>query len=149
MESSFRSSLLGYLPKQENQYPVFVERADYFLPIWYHKKQSNVAFLLDWKTADRPNNLLSTTTDYKILSSLKEKYNLEGLVSADTFNANYFPHFYVIDEKAIYQIEDYIKRGRVKVIKEIPIAIPGHRLLECTFLESDESQNADQLPHTN
>ena len=149
MESSFRSSLLTYLPKERKSYPVFVERADYFLPIWYHKEQPDIAFLLDWKNASRPGNLISTTTDYKILSSLEEKYHIEGLVPADRFDAFHFPHFYVVDEKAIYQIEDYINRGRVKVIRELPMAIPGHRLLECTFLKSDQDQNADQLPHTN
>ncbi|MBD2752293.1 hypothetical protein [Spirosoma validum] len=149
MESSFRSSLLTYLPKQQEQYPVFVERADYFLPIWYHKEQPNVSFMLDWKNANRPNNLLSTTTDYKILQSLADKYHVKGLVPSDTFNATHFSHFYVVDEKAIYQIEDYIKRGQVKVIRELPIDIPGHRLLECMFLKSDQVPNASQLLHTN
>ncbi|WP_018618498.1 hypothetical protein [Spirosoma luteum] len=133
MESSFRSSILTYLPRQNADYPVFVERADYFLPIWFHKQRPNVSFLLDWKNATQPNNIRSATTDYKILASLREKYNIKGLVLADTFNAANFPHFYVVDEQAIYQIEDYIKRGRVEVIRELPIAIPGHRLLECTF----------------
>lgn len=133
MQSSFKDEVLTYLPGQNAQYPIFVERADYFLPMWYHKSIPNVSFLLNWKIASRPGNVLHSTTDYKILRSLKEKYNLPGLVSADTFDAAHFPRFYVVDEVAIYQIEDYIKRGQVKVVRELPIDMPGHRLLECVF----------------
>ena len=133
MQSPFPSRILTYLPELNAHYPVFVERADYFLPIWFHKQRPNVSFLLNWNTADRPNNIRSATVDYKILKSLKEKYNVPGIVSANTFNAAHFPHFYVVDEQAVYQIEDYIKRGQIKVIHELPIAMAGHRLLECTF----------------
>ena len=115
------------------QYPVFVERADYFLPIWFHKQRSNVLFLLDWETADTPGNIKNATVDYKILKSLKEKYKVAGIIPVNSFNATNFPHFYVIDEQAVYQIEAYIKRGQIKVVNELPIAMPGHRLLECSF----------------
>ena len=145
MQSSFKDQILTYLPEQHAQYPVFVERADYFLPVWYHNSTSNIAFLLDWKTASQPGNALYATTDYKILRSLKEKYNVPGLVSADTFDAAHFPHFYVIDEAIIYQIEDYIKRGQVKVVRELPIDMPGHRLLECVFLPS-QSELPEKKP---
>lgn len=133
MQTPFQSQILEYLPQLSAPYPVFVERADYFLPIWFHKQRPNVSFLLDWKTADRPNNIKSATVDYKMLKSLKEKYKVGGIVEADQFNASHFPHFYVVDEQAIYQIEGFIKSGQIKVINELPIAMPGHRLLECAF----------------
>ena len=133
MQTSFPSRILTYLPQLNTRYPVIVERADYFLPIWFHKQRSNITFLLDWQTADRPDNIKSATVDYKILKSLKEKYNVAGIVPIKSFTAASFPHFYVIDEQAVYQVEDYIKRGRIKVVNELPMAMPGHRLLECAF----------------
>ncbi|RYF47584.1 MAG: hypothetical protein EOO39_48165 [Cytophagaceae bacterium] len=47
------------------------------------------------------------------------------------FNPANVPHFYVVDESSIYQIEDFIKKGRVKIIRQLPIALAGHRILEC------------------
>ena len=143
MQSSFQDEVLTYLPSENVQIPVFVERADYFLPMWYHKTRPNVSFLLNWSTASRPDNLLSTLIDYKVLSELSKRYHVEGIVPASQFNAAHFPHFYVIDEKVIYQIEDYIKNGQVRVIRELPIDMPGHRLLECVFQPSSSAMNAD------
>lgn len=133
MQTPFQSRILEYLPQLSAQYPVFVERADYFLPIWFHKQRPNVSFLLDWKTADRPNNIKSATVDYKMLKSLKDKYGVGGIVAAERFNAAHFPRFYVVDEQAVYQIEGFIESGQIRVVNELPIAIPGHRLLECAF----------------
>ena len=148
MKSSFQSEVLTYLPNDKSQLPIFVERADYFLPIWYHKARPNVSFLLNWSTATRSNNLLSAVIDYKVLSQLKEQYGLEGIVPTSQFDAAHFPHFYVDDDQAIYQIEDYIKRGRVRVVQELPIDMPGHRLLECVFLTSDAADNEQTLPNS-
>ncbi|UHG90350.1 hypothetical protein [Spirosoma oryzicola] len=133
MESPFPSQILTYLPQLKPEYPVFVERADYFLPIWFHKKRSNISFLLDWKTADWPDNIKSATVNYKVLQTMKETYNVSGIVPVNQFNADRYPRFYVVDEQDVYQIEHFIKTGHVKVIRELPIAMSGHRLLECAF----------------
>ncbi|MCK8493824.1 hypothetical protein M0L20_18300 [Spirosoma sp. RP8] len=137
MQTSFQSRILTYLPQLSAQYPVFVERADYFLPIWFHNQHPNVSFLLDWRNADRPGNIKSATVDYKILKSLKDNYNVSGIIPVDRFNATNYPHFYVVDEQAVYQIEDYIKSGQVKVISQRPVSIAGVRLLECSFVSQD------------
>lgn len=133
MQSPFPSSILTYLPQLSAQYPVFVERADYFLPIWFHKQRPNVTFLLNWQTANQPDNTKNATVDYKVLKSVREKYGVDGIVNVQAFNAAHFPHFYVIDEQNVYQIEAYLKSGQVKIIQELPIAMSGHRLLECSF----------------
>ena len=145
--SNFRSEVLTYLPTQDVQTPVFVETADYFLPIWYHKQRPNVSFLLNWKLANRPGNILAATVDYKILSSLRDNYHVRGIVSANQFTATSFPHFYVVDTREHYQIEAYIKSGQVKVIRELPMNMPGHRLLECVFQKrTDKHTDAASPP---
>lgn len=127
----FPSGVLSYLPQLDKQYPVFVETADYFLPIWFHDKTTKIRYLLDWDTAARDSNLLSATVEHNILKSVREKYQVNDIMTKQDFNLATVPHFYVVDESSIYQIEDYIKTGKVQVIRELPIDIAGHRLLEC------------------
>ncbi len=129
----FPSQVVSYLPQLDPRYPVFVETADYFLPIWFHRKTSGIRYLLDWQTASMPTNILSATVEHKILKSVREKYRINGLVTKEEFNRANFPHFYVIDESSVYEFEHYLKTKKIRVVQELPIAIAGHRLLECTF----------------
>lgn len=133
LQSPFPDRILDYLPQLSARYPVFVERADYFLPIWFHNQRPNVSFLLDWKTANQPGNIRNATVDYKVLKAVKDRYNVSGVVTSDKFTAANFPHFYVVDERNVYQMEAFIGSGKVKVVRELPIGLPGHRLLECSF----------------
>ncbi|MFD2936581.1 hypothetical protein [Spirosoma flavum] len=125
--------VLQYLPQLDKRYPVFVESAHYFLPIWFHDKTTNVRYLLDWETAVREGNMLNATVEYNILKSVRDKYKVAGILPAQSFNPIAVPHFYVIDEGALYQIEHFIQTGQVRVIRQLPIGLSGHRLLECTF----------------
>lgn len=127
----FPSGVMSYLPQLDKHYPVFVETADYFLPIWFHDKTTKVRYLLDWDTAARETNILSATVEHNILKSVREKYHVNDILTKQDFNLANVPHFYVVDESSIYQIEDFIKNGKVQVIRELPIDIAGHRLLEC------------------
>lgn len=129
----FPSGVLNYLPQLDKRYPVFVETAAYFLPIWFYNKTPNLRFLLDWETASRKDNYLSATVEYKILKSVKEKYQVDNIITLQSFIRNKVPHFYVIDESSHYQIEHFIQNGQVQVIREFPVDIEGHRILECTF----------------
>lgn len=127
----FPSGVMSYLPHLNKNYPVFVETADYFLPIWFHDKTTKVRYLLDWETAARESNILSATVEHQILKSVREKYHVNDIMTKRDFNQINVPHFYVVDESSIYQIEDFIKNGKVQIIRELPIDIAGHRLLEC------------------
>ncbi|GAB3779617.1 hypothetical protein GCM10028818_30480 [Spirosoma horti] len=127
----FPSNVLSYLPQLDKHYPVFVETADYFLPIWFHDKTTKVRYLLDWETAAREPNILSATVEHKILKSVREKYHVYDIIPKQDFNLSNVSHFYVVDESSTYQIEDFIKTGKVQIIRELPIDIAGHRLLEC------------------
>ncbi|ADB40351.1 hypothetical protein [Spirosoma linguale] len=129
----FPSGVLSYLPQLNKQYPVFVETADYFLPIWFHDKTTKVRYLLDWDTARQPSNILSATVEHKVLKSVREKYQVHDIIPSRNFTRSVVPHFYVIDESSNYQIEHFIETGRVQVIRELPIALEGHRILECTL----------------
>ena len=95
-----------------------------------------MVFLLNWDLANRPGNTLGATTDFKIMSSFQENYPAKGLVPANEFTAASFPHFYVVDTQDHYQIEAYIESGQVRVIRQLPMDMPGHRLLECVFKTS-------------
>lgn len=129
----FPSGILTYLPSINPHYPVFFEDADYFLPIWLEQKQYKSYYLLDWKTASRPDNALNATVEHKILESLHDKFQVKNVVTTAEFNKVNFPRFYVVDEASQYQIEAFIRAGRIKVLKSIPTGIAGHRILECTF----------------
>ncbi|MFD2937193.1 hypothetical protein [Spirosoma flavum] len=129
----FPSGILSYLPQLNKQYPVFVETADYFLPIWFHDKTTKIRYLLDWQTAATEGNILSATVEHKILKSVREKYDVPNILSTQQFNRVTVPHFYVIDESSNYQIEHFIQNGQVHVIRQLPIGIKGHRILECTL----------------
>ncbi|SOD92016.1 hypothetical protein [Spirosoma fluviale] len=129
----FPSGVLSYLPQLNKAYPVFVETADYFLPIWFHDKTTKVRYLLDWDTATQPTNILSATVEHKVLKSVREKYQVNDIIPSQHFTRSVVPHFYVIDESSNYQIEYFIETGRVRIIRELPIAIEGHRILECTL----------------
>ncbi len=129
----FPSRVLSYLPGLNKNYPIFFETADYFLPIWNHLKDVKAYYLLDWKTAAAEGNILGATVEHKILKSVREKYKVENVVPTTKFTKNNFPHFYVIDETSNYQIEYFLRQGKIKVIKSLPINIKGHRILECVF----------------
>lgn len=131
--SLFPRDILSYLPQLDKRYPVFVETAHYFLPMWFHDKTINVRYLLNWETAVNDNNILQATVAYHVLKSAREKYHVPGIITAQEFTPATVPRFYVIDETSNYQIEDFIKTGQVKVIREIPVAIDGHRIVECVF----------------
>ena len=147
MQSPFRDEVLSYLPANDVQTPVFVETADFFLPIWYHKARPNVVFLLNWDLAKRPGNVLAATVNYKVISTLRDKYSVRGIVSANQFTAAAFPRFYVVDTQENYQIEAYIKSGQVRVIRELPMDMPGHRLLECVFQDTEEANVTPRPVH--
>ncbi|GAB3702590.1 hypothetical protein GCM10027592_32160 [Spirosoma flavus] len=129
----FPSGVTDYLSRLDKRYPVFVETADYFLPIWFHDKKANVHYLLDWETAAQEGNNLTATVEHKILKSVHEKYNVPQILTTPHFNRNVVPHFYMIDEDNSYQIEHFIEQGQVRIIRQLPIAIKGHRILECAF----------------
>lgn len=129
----FPSGVLSYLPQLDKRYPVLIESADYFLPIWFYNKDHQPRYLLDWQTASVKNNILSATVEYNILKSLREKYHVSNVITTQGFNKTNVPHFYVIDEASHYQIEHFLQNGQVHIVGEIPIHIAGHRLLECTF----------------
>ena len=129
--SVFTGDILSYLPKLDKRYPVFFESANYYLPIWFLDKNANVRYLLDWETAIRPGNKLNASVEHKILDAVRENYHVPGIVQPQHFNRTEVPHFYVIDESERYQVEDFIQKGRVRVIRQLPIALSGHRILEC------------------
>ncbi len=129
----FPKGILSYLPQMDPRYPVFVETADYFLPIWFHKFPQQVHYLIHWPTAAVPTNILSATVEHKILKSVREKYQVPGLILAKDFTKANFPHFYVVDESSHYQMEKFINAQQIRVVRQLPIDIDGHRLLECTF----------------
>ena len=129
----FPSGVLRYLPQLDQRYPVLIESADYFLPIWFHRQVAQPRYLLDWETASVRDNILSATVEFNILSSLREKYKVSNVITRQGFNKLSMPHFYVIDETSHYQIEHFIANGQVHIIRQLPISIVGHRLLECQF----------------
>lgn len=131
--TAFPSGVLAYLPQLDKRYPVFVETADYFLPIWFHDKTTKIRYLLDWETAMNKSNILQATVAHKVLKSVREKYHVDNIITDQDFNPTTVPHFYVIDESSNYQIEHFIKNGRVHIIRELPIGIKGHRILECVL----------------
>src|SRR4051812_44311787 len=104
---------MGDLPGLEPSYPVFVETAGYFLPIWFHRKDVPVRYLRDRESAFRPGNLLSTTVEHQILKSTREKYGVPGIVPLAEFTAETYPHFYVVDEAAIYGMERLVENGQI------------------------------------
>ncbi len=130
---AFPSGILSDLSRLDGRYPVFVESADYFLPIWFHKKEIPVRYLLDWSTAAREDNSLEATVEYKILNALNEKYGIAPIVPLTNFDKIHFPHFYVVDESSVYQVEAFVAQNKLKVVRTIPVDIVGHRILECTF----------------
>lgn len=129
----FPAGIMQYLPKLNREYPVFVESADYFMPIWFHDKKTKIHYLLDWETAMLKGNMLNATVEHKILKSVRDKYQVAGILPVGQFNRTTVPHFYVIDEKSQFQMERFIQQGRIHIVRELPIALSGHRLLECTF----------------
>ncbi|MVM35508.1 hypothetical protein GO755_36140 [Spirosoma sp. HMF4905] len=129
----FPGGVLQGLSQLDKRYPVFVESAHYFLPIWFHDKSTNVHYVLDWQTAVRPGNMLNASVEHKILEAVRNKYQVSGIMPEKSFNRMVVPHFYVIDEGGIYQIEQFIRSGQVRVIRQLPINLSGHRILECTF----------------
>lgn len=138
----FPSSIIDYLPKNEANYPIFFESADYFLPIWHHKL-ANARYLMHRKTVLTAGNLKNSSTDYNLFVSMREKYNIKQVVWSSEFTRERFPRFYVVDELSRYQIEYFIAKKRVKVLKIIPIPLAGHRILECEFLSLNTLASQD------
>jgi hypothetical protein len=128
----FPSVILPPLAGLNPQYPLFFESADYFLPVWYQHIRPNTYFLLDWPAALK-SPTLSSTIDYGIIVSLRDIYHVPQVVRLPEFNAARFPRFYVMDQHSHYQIEEFLETGQVRVVRTIPTAIAGHRILECTF----------------
>lgn len=129
----FPSRVLSHLHQLDQRYPVLIESADYFLPIWFHHQVTHPRYLLDWETASVRDNILSATVEFNILTALREKYKVYNVITRQGFNKVSMPHFYVIDETSHYQIEHFLANGQVHIIRELPISIAGHRLLECRF----------------
>lgn len=129
----FPSGILSYLPPLSKNYPVFVETADYFLPVWMQHPAIPVRYVLNWETAARPDNILNATVEHKILQAVKENYGVPAIVSRAEFNRANFPRFYVVDEERVYQVEDFVRRKKITVVDTIQVDIPGHRILECRF----------------
>jgi hypothetical protein len=88
--------------------------------------------LLDWPAALR-SPTLSSTIDYGIIVSIRDIYHVPRVVRPNEFNAQRFPHFYVVDQHSHYQIEEFLENGQVRVVRTIPTGIAGHRILECVF----------------
>jgi hypothetical protein len=128
----FPSVILPPLAGLNPQYPLFLESADYFLPVWYQHLRPNSYFLLDWPAALK-SPTLSSTIDYGIIVSLRDIYKVPQVVRLNEFNAKRFPHFYVLDQHSHYQIEEFLESGEVRVVRTIPAGIAGHQILECTF----------------
>ena len=131
----FSPGILSYMPQLDKRYPVFVETADYFLPIWFHDKTIDVRYLLDWTTAAKENNSLNATVEHKILESVRQQYRVTDILTTQQFNRATVPRFYVIDESSNYQIEHFIENGQLRIIRQISTRIAGHRILECVFEE--------------
>lgn len=127
----FTGGILTYLPQLNPRYPVFFESAHYFLPIWFQDKTVNARYLLNWETASNPANVLNATVEYKILEAVRAHYHIPAILTDQRLFPSGPSHFYVIDEGNRYQIEEFIQKGRVKIIRQLPIALPGHRILEC------------------
>lgn len=131
----FPSRILAYLPALNPRYPLFLESADYFLPIWFQHLYPHPYFLLDWPAALR-SPVLSATGDYHNMVTLQAQYHTPQVVTLARFNGANFPRFYVVDERSHYQIEEFIAAGRVRVVRVLPTDIEGHRILECTFTDA-------------
>lgn len=129
----FPSDILAYLPQLDARVPVFVETADYFLPIWLQNRKIPVRYVLNWETASHKGNLLSATVQHRILEAVKRKYGVGEIVDVADFNAESYPHFYVVDESSVYQAEDFLLKNKIEVIRTIPVGVAGHRILECHF----------------
>ncbi len=138
--SIFPSGILSYLPQLDAKTPVFFESADYFLPIWHHR-QANAHYLLNWESAVREGNLPNATLDFKVISSLRDYYGVNQVISTNEFVKQQVPHFYVVDEASRYQIEQFIANKQVRVLRVIPVSIEGHRILECKYATEPASQN--------
>ena len=76
---------------------------------------------------------MSSTIDYGIIVSLRDIYHVPQVVRLPEFNSQRFPHFYVMDQRSHYQIEEFLETGQVRVVRTIPTGIAGHQILECTF----------------
>lgn len=116
--------------------PVMVESAYYFLPMWFHQIKQPIYYLLHWPTALDSRNVLESTTDYKILEGVATHYQPKGLLTTNQFNKNTLSRFYVVDEASRYQIEGFVASGKVKVHQIIPTSVAGHRILDCSLLDS-------------
>ncbi|RZL07049.1 MAG: hypothetical protein EOO62_17745 [Hymenobacter sp.] len=128
----FRSDLLPYLAPLNPRYPVFYESANYFMPIWYQHMYPGAHFLLDWPMALRSKSL-DATVFYHIMSSLRSSYQVGAVVPLPQFTAANYPHFYLVDEPHFQQMNDFIARGQVQVVRVLPTGVNA-RILECRFV---------------
>lgn len=134
----FPSVVLPALATLDPQYPLFLESADYFLPVWFQHLRPRTYFLLDWPAAQR-SATLSSTVDYNIIGSLRKHYQTPQVVTISEFGPARFPHFYVLDEHSHYQIEEFLAAGKVRIIRTLPTGVADHRLLECVFTTPNET----------
>lgn len=128
--------ILTDVQKLDKRYPVFLESSLFFIPVWYYDRDHSIYFLLDHPSAFAIGNDPGTTVGFYTLSSLREKYNVGAVIPLNKFNRTYIPHFFVVDERWNYQIERFIQNKSVAVVRVIPTAINGVRILECIFRSS-------------
>ena len=130
----FSSAIVPYLAQLDPRWPIFVPNADYFLPLWYARKDLPIRYLLDWRDASRPDNILSATVEYKILDSVRNHYGVGAIVPEGGLTPASYPHFYYVQEDSTYLLQGFIAAGRVRVMREIALPLKGHHLLECAFV---------------
>lgn len=124
--SVFPGKVEKHVDALDKRYPVFYETSFYFLPMNYYGI-GNAHFWLDWPTSLRTG----TTSEFRGITLLNTYYPLKGIVPTAGFTAKAFPHFYIFDEAKSDKFETLIETGKIRIIQEIPVAIPGCRLLEC------------------
>ncbi|QJD77494.1 hypothetical protein [Spirosoma rhododendri] len=129
----FTDGIMRYMPQLDSRYPVLFESAHYFLPIWFQDKGVNAHYLLNWKTANDKDNILNATVEYKILEAVRNNYHINNILPEHSLAHYATSHFYVIDESNRYQVEDFIRKGSIRVVRQLPIDLPGHRILECVI----------------
>lgn len=132
------TEVMTYVDQLDRKVPVFLESSINFLPTWYYNQDRPIHFLLDVESAFDPHNDPGATVGYYTLSGLKKHFQVGGVMSLDRFNADLFPHFFVIDERWNYQIERFINNKSVRVIRRIPTKLDGFTILECRFIKSDK-----------
>lgn len=131
------TTLLNYVDGLDRKYPVFLESAIHFMPVWFHHSDRPIYFLLDQVSAFDPRNELGSPVCYHILEAVREKYKVSAVMPVDEFKAKRMFRFFVVDERGNYQIERFIRNGSVQVVRAIPTQMDGLTLLECVHTRAD------------